>query len=93
MNGTFTSYAAVRAVPEWLKSALVSIPGMVSLARGPKTQTAGADSDAVVGGNPLNTVIAAVCFLIVLAAIAWGIYEIYKIGHPAPTPAPAPSTK
>ena len=63
--------------------------GMVSLARGPKTQTAGADSDAVVGGNPLNTAIAAVCFLIVLAAIGWGIYEIYKIGHPAP----APSTK
>ena len=63
--------------------------GMVSLAKGPKTQTAGADSDAVVGGNPVNTAIAAVCFLIVLAAIGWGIYEIYKIGHPAP----APSTK
>ena len=67
--------------------------GMVSLARGPRTQTAGADSDAVVGGNPLNTAIAAVCFLIVLAAIGWGIYEIYKIGHPAPAaPTPAPST-
>jgi Protein of unknown function (DUF3349) len=25
MNGTFTSYAAVRAVPEWLKFALASI--------------------------------------------------------------------
>jgi len=60
--------------------------GMVSLARGPKTQTAGADSDAVVGGSPVGTVVAAVCFLIVLAAIGWGIYEIYKIGHPAPTP-------
>ena len=58
--------------------------GMVSLARGPKTQTAGADSDAVVGGNPLGIVIAAICFLIVLAAIGWGIYEIYQIGHPAP---------
>jgi hypothetical protein len=57
--------------------------GMVSLARGPKTQTAGADSDAVVGGNPLGIVIAAICFLIVLAAIGWGIYEIYQIGHPA----------
>ena len=60
--------------------------GMVSLARGPKTQTAGADSDAVVGGNPLGIVIAAICFLIVLAAIGWGIYEIYQIGHPAPAP-------
>ena len=29
--------------------------GMVSLARGPKTQTAGADSDAVVGGSLVNT--------------------------------------
>ena len=57
--------------------------GMVSLARGPKTQTAGADSDAVVGGSQVGTVIAALCFLIVLAAIGWGIYEIYQIGHPA----------
>ena len=30
-------------------------------------------------------VIAALCFLIVLAAIGWGIYEVYQIGHPAPT--------
>ena len=57
--------------------------GMVSLARGPRTQTAGADSDAVAGGSPVGTVIAAICFLIVLAAIGWGIYEIYQIGHPA----------
>jgi hypothetical protein len=27
---------------------------------------------------------AAFCFLVVLAAIGWGIYEIYQIGHPAP---------
>ena len=60
--------------------------GMVSLAREAKTQTAGADSDAVVG-SLVNTAIAAVCFLIVLVAIGWGIYEIYKIGHPAPAPA------
>jgi hypothetical protein len=58
--------------------------GLYSLSRGPKTQTAGADSDVVVGGNPLGIVIAAVCFLVILAAIAWGIYEVYKIGHPAP---------
>ena len=32
----------------------------------------------------LGMVIAAICFLIVLAAIGWGIYEIYQIGHPAP---------
>lgn len=58
--------------------------GMFSLSRGPKTQTAGADSDVVVGGSVAGTVVAAVCFLVVLAAIGWSIYEIYQIGHPAP---------
>ena len=38
----------------------------------------------VVGGNVLGMVIAAICFLIILAAIGWGIYEVYQIGHPAP---------
>ena len=58
--------------------------GLYSLSRGPKTQTAGADSDVVVGGNPLGMLVAALCFLVILAAIGWGIYEVYKIGHPAP---------
>jgi hypothetical protein len=58
--------------------------GLYSLSRGPKTQTAGADSEVVVGGNPAGMLVAALCFLVVLAAIAWGIYEVYKIGHPAP---------
>jgi len=58
--------------------------GLYSLSRGPKTQTAGADSDVVVGGNPLGLLVAALCFLVILAAIGWGIYEVYKIGHPAP---------
>ena len=31
----------------------------------------------------LGILAAALCFLIILAAIAWGIYEVYKIGHPA----------
>ena len=56
--------------------------GLYALSRGPKTRTAGADSDVVVGGNPLGIVIAALCFLVILAAIGWGIYEVYKIGHP-----------
>ena len=38
----------------------------------------------VVGGSLVGLVIAALCFLIVLAAIGWGIYEVYQIGHPAP---------
>jgi len=57
--------------------------GLLSLSKGGRTQTAGADSDVVVGGNPAGMVAAAFCFLVVLAAIAWGIYEVYKIGHPA----------
>lgn len=58
--------------------------GMVALSKGPKAQTAGGDSGVVVGGNPVGLVTAAFCFLVVLAAIGWGIYEIYQIGHPAP---------
>jgi len=38
----------------------------------------------LLGGNPLGMVGAALCFLIVLAAIGWGVYEVYTIGHPAP---------
>ena len=40
--------------------------------------------DHVYGGNVLGLVIAAICFLIILAALGWGIYEVYQIGHPAP---------
>jgi len=41
-----------------------------------------ADSDAIVGGSVPGIVAATVCFLIVLAAIGWGIYAIYQAGHP-----------
>jgi hypothetical protein len=43
------------------------------------------DDDALAGGSLAGLVIAAICFLVVLAAIGWGIYEIYQIGHPATT--------
>ena len=64
--------------------------GLYTLSWGPRTgklATAGADgtteeSDALVGGNVLGMVLAAIAFLIVLAAIGWGIYEVYQIGHP-----------
>jgi len=59
--------------------------GLLSLSKGGRARTAGADSDVLVGGNPAGMLIAAVCFLIVLAAIGWGIYEVYQIGHPAPS--------
>jgi hypothetical protein len=60
--------------------------GLYSLSRGPRTaRTAGADSDVLVGGSLVGAAIAAVCFLAVLAAIGWGVYEVYQIGHPATT--------
>jgi hypothetical protein len=63
--------------------------GLYTLSRGPRTaRTAGADggpdSDVLVGGNVLGMVLAAIAFLIVLAAIGWSVYEIYHLGHPAP---------
>jgi hypothetical protein len=62
--------------------------GLYALSLGPRrAQTAGADgadSDVLVGGSMVGMVLAAIAFLIVLAAIGWSIYEIYQIGHPAP---------
>src|ERR1700684_3714104 len=64
--------------------------GLYALSWGPRTgrlATAGGDagggSDGLVGGNVLGMLLAAIAFLIVLAAIGWGIYEVYQIGHPA----------
>ena len=57
--------------------------GLRSLALpGSRVQTAGADDDHVYGGNILGAIIAGICFLIILAALGWGIYEVYQIGHP-----------
>jgi hypothetical protein len=63
--------------------------GLYSLSRGPKTArlaTAGGaeDSDVLIGGSVIGMIIAAILFLVVLAAIGWGVYEVYQIGHPAP---------
>jgi hypothetical protein len=64
--------------------------GLVSLTRRPRAAVAagaagaaGEDSDVLVGGSVLGMAGAAICFLIVLAAVGWSIYEIYQIGHPA----------
>jgi hypothetical protein len=57
--------------------------GLLALSiKGGRAQTAGADSDQVAGGNPAGIAVAAFCFLVVLAAIGWGIYAIYQAGHP-----------
>jgi hypothetical protein len=37
-------------------------------------QPLGADSDRVVGDNPVGIAVAVVCFAVVLAAVGWGIY-------------------
>jgi hypothetical protein len=64
--------------------------GLYALSRGPRlaTATAGPDgadtSDTVVGGSVIGMIVAAICFLIILAAIGWGVHYIYVSGHPAP---------
>jgi hypothetical protein len=64
--------------------------GLYALSQGPRTaKVVGADgtateSEMLVGGNVAGLVLAAIAFLIVLAAIGWGVYEVYQIGHPAP---------
>ncbi len=39
---------------------------------------AASDDDRVYGGNPLGLIAAVLCFAVVLAAIAWGIYSSSK---------------
>ena len=63
--------------------------GLVALqrpgrARAATADTRGGNDDVIIGGDPVSTVVAAIAFLIVAAAIGWGIYEIYTLGHPAP---------
>jgi hypothetical protein len=50
---------------------------------GSRVQTAGADSDHLVGGNIVGIIIAAIIFLVILAALGWCVFEVYQIGHPA----------
>ena len=38
-------------------------------------------NDELVGGNPAGIAVAALCFLIVLGAIGYGIYIIVASGH------------
>jgi hypothetical protein len=61
--------------------------GLYALSRGPRVATAGGDadtSDTVVGGSVIGMIVAAICFLVILAAIGWGVHYIYVAGHPAP---------
>ena len=61
--------------------------GLYSLSLGPRTRVANADgttteTDGLIGGSVIGMALAAIAFLIVLAAIGWGIYAIYQAGHP-----------
>ncbi len=62
---------------------LMSLPGggraRAASATGPRDATAG--SDSMVGGSVPGLIAGAMCFLIVLAAIGWGIWAIYQAGH------------
>jgi hypothetical protein len=68
--------------------------GIISLSRGGARSSRGATAtagtagpgggnDVLIGGSVIGMMIAAICFLIVAAAIGWGIFEIYQSGHPA----------
>lgn len=46
-----------------------------------RTQTVEGSSGRLVGGSPVGLVAGGLCFLIVLAAIGWGIWAIYEAGH------------
>jgi hypothetical protein len=56
---------------------------------GGRAQPAGAGQDSgqagigLAGTSAVGLLVAGLCFLIVLAAIGWGIYAIYQAGHPA----------
>jgi len=57
--------------------------GLRALAiRGGGKAPATAESDQVVGGSPAGMIAAGICFLIVLGAIGWGIWQIWYLGHP-----------
>ena len=51
---------------------------------GPRESTATSTPTWLVGGSIVGMVLAAIAFLVILAAIGWCVYEIYTLGHPAP---------
>ena len=55
--------------------------GLRALAAGNRGGTTGTESGRIFGGNPAGIAAAAVCFAVVLAAVGWGIWEIYEAGH------------
>src|SRR5258708_33619049 len=62
--------------------------GLLSLSRGPKTRTAGADSEAVVGGSLAGMIIAPRCLPGFPSAIGGGSYTGYRERPPPSTDIP-----
>jgi hypothetical protein len=56
--------------------------GLRALALNGGTSSAEGSSDKLYGGNPVGLIAGGVCFLIVLGAIGWGIWQIWYLGHP-----------
>jgi hypothetical protein len=52
--------------------------GLRALASGSDAAVAGTDEDRVVGGSRAGMALAGFCFVVVLAAIGYGIYLIVK---------------
>jgi hypothetical protein len=72
-------------LPALFAGGLYSLSLGQNRARAVAAGTDDADTDVLVGGSIIGMVLAALAFLIVLAAIGWSIYEIYHLGHPAST--------
>jgi hypothetical protein len=54
----------------------------LALTGGDGAQAADSSSDKLYAGNPVGLIAGGVCFLIVLGAIGWGIWQIWYLGHP-----------
>ena len=64
----------------WCRAPAVFAIGLRALSLPPSggMVVAASDDDRVYGGNPLGLIAAVLCFAVVLAAIAWGIYSSSK---------------
>lgn len=54
----------------------IFVLGLRALAMPASERAAAEDSDRLVGGSPVGTALAGMCFAVVTAGIAWGIYFI-----------------
>lgn len=61
-----------------LRALHLGAPAPATVGAGQPGGAAADDSDRLVGGNPLGMVLAGICFLIVVAALIWGVYLIVK---------------